>query len=424
MVARNIILYLVAILILISCNTKTEQTNLFPSEEFVDSQMDSLLKSSDLPGLVAIAINKDGERITYTYGNAVWNEEIPITTNNIFRIASMTKLITSIAALQLVEHDSLELDEDLSNLMPEMASIPILTDEKELVEAKAPITLRNLLTHTSGFGYFFTDSLLAKNYNADWEYDDLPRRFESGTQFLYGTSTDWIGKLIEKVSGLSLEEYFRKNISGPLGMDRTWFNVPDSLKNEIVSYGRRGEDGTKKLVEIPDRIPKGLTQNYSGGGGLYSSPEDYNKLLACLLNDGTYNRKRIMEKETIDEMFKPQLKNISMDIEGNYFLKGICCDFSGLIKPSSNWGLSGLIDTEPTHYGRKEGTLLWGGIFNTYWYIDRQSGVSACIYTQYFPFNHPATTSIFEKFSEIIYENYNLSSREQGIKCSRRPFVR
>ena len=404
---RNIIFYLGLLFLLFSCKTNMDQVNLFPSEEFVASQMDSLLKASDLPGLVAIAINEDGERITYTYGNAIWDEDTPIRTNNIFRIASMTKLITSIAALQLVEKDSLELDKDLSDLMPEMTSIPILTNEKELVEGENAITLRNLLTHTSGFGYFFTDSLLAKHDKSEWEYEDLPRRSESGTKFLYSTSTDWVGKLIEKISGLTLEEYFRNSITGPLGMDRTWFNVPDSLKNDIVSYGRRGNDGTKALTEIPNRVPKNKTKNYSGGGGLYSSPEDYNKLLECLLNHGTYNGIRILQKETIDEMFEPQLENISMDIKGNYFLKGICCDFRGLIKSTSNWGLAGLIDMEPTPYGRQEGTLLWGGVFNTYWYIDRKSGVSASIYTQYFPFNYPATISIFEEFSEMIYEKYN-----------------
>ncbi len=392
---------------LFSCSTNTEQVDLFPPEELIVDRMDSLLKTSDLPGLVAIAINKDGEKVTYTYGNAIWSEDTPIRTDNIFRIASMTKLITSIAALQLVEKDSLELDKDLSSLMPEMTSIPILTDEKEFIEGKNPITLRNLLTHTSGFGYYFTDSLLATHDESEWEYDDLPRRSESGTRFLYSTSTDWVGKLIEKTTGLTLEEYFRNNITGPLEMDRTWYNLPDSLKSYIVSYGKRGDDGTEALSEIPDRVPKDDIQSYSGGGRLYSSPEDYNRLLECLLNDGTYNGIRILEKETIDEMFEPQLENISMDIEDNYFLKGDCCDFRGLIKPTSNWGLAGLIDTEPTSYGRQEGTLLWGGVYNTYWYIDRQTGISASIYTQYLPFNHAATTSVFEEFSEMIYENYN-----------------
>jgi len=404
---RNRILVVGLFIAFLSCKTEKELTKFFPANDVVSNQMDSIMGESDLLGLVAIATNKNGERIEYTFGNAIWNEVTPIKANNIFRIASMTKLVTSIAALQLVEKDSLGLDEDLSSLMPEMTSIPILTDEKELVQGKKPITLRELLTHTSGFGYVFTDSLLPKHDKTDWKYDDLPRRFESGTQFLYGTSTDWVGKLVEKISGLSLEEYFRKNISDPLGMDRTWFNVPDSLKNEIVSFGRRGDDGTNKLAEIPNRVPNYIPQHYSGGGGLFSSPEDYTKLLVCLLNEGIYANGQILQKETLNQLFNEQLEGISMNIEDNYFQQGLCCNFTGLIKPSSNWSLAGLIDTERTSYGRKEGTLLWGGIFNTYWYIDRKSGVSATIFTQYLPFNHAATTSVFDEFSELIYKNYN-----------------
>lgn len=379
----------------------------FPSEERFIRLMDSIMAESELPGLVAMAINKDGEKREYTFGNAIWGYNTPIKSCNIFRISSMTKLVTSIAALQLVETASVDLDEDLSLNIPEMSSIPILTNEKGLVKGNNPLTLRHLLTHTSGFGYTCTDYLLDKFDTKDWRYEDLPRRFESGTQFLYGSSLYWVGKMIERISGLTLEEYFRNHITGPLKMDRTWFNVPDSVKNEIVSYGRRTEEGSRMFCEFPDRIPEKVTRNYNGGGGLFSSPEDYTKLLACLLNDGAYEGGQLLQEHTIDEMFKDHTKNISLDIENNYFQIGYCCDFRGLIKPNSKWSLAGLITPENTNYGRRAGTLLWGGTYNTYFYIDRVTGISASIYAQYLPFNDPATTSIFEKFSEIIYSNYN-----------------
>lgn len=364
--------------------------------------MNVAVAASDLPAVVAISINNKGQLLNYSYGKAVWGENSKVTIHHIFRIYSMTKIITSIAVMQLVEKGLVKLDDDLSLLIPEMSTIPILSDGK-LITPKNPITLRHLLTHTSGFGYTTTDNELSKFDRTNWNYKDLPRRFESGTQFLYGTSTDWTGRLVEKLSGLTLEEYFRKNITGPLGMNRTWFNVPDSLKQFIVSRGRRGDDGMQPLVEMPDRIPVKPVTEFSGGGGLFSSPDDFTKLLQCLLNYGAWRGMRILKKETIEEMNKNQIGNISMKDAGKFFNPSSCCNFTGITSSTTKWGLGGLIDNEDKPYGRKAGTILWGGLMNTYFYIDYKSGIAASIYSQHLPFNHPATTSLFEKFSELIY---------------------
>ncbi len=374
----------------------------FPPQERIKKEMDEALTKSDLHAVVAIAINNKGQRIDYTYGKAVWTENAKVTEQHIFRIYSMTKLITSIAVMQLVEKGKIKLDEDLSTLLPEMSKIPILSNGK-LITPKNPITLRHLLTHTSGFGYSYTDEELFKFDRSKWEYKDLPRRFESGTQFLYGTSMDWAGRLIEKLSGVSLENYFRKNITVPLGMNRTWFNVPDSLRPFIVSRGKRGDDGKQPLVENPERIPTKAVTEFSAGGGLFSSPSDFTKLLQCLLNYGEWNGVRILKKKTIEEMSKNQIGNISMGNAGKFFVPSSCCNFDGITSSTTKWGLGSLIDNEDKPYGRKAGTILWGGLANTYFYIDYKSGVAASIYTQHLPFNHPATISLFTKFSELIY---------------------
>ncbi len=366
--------------------------------------MDDAMKNSGLPAAVAIAVNSKKQQIIYSSGKAIWKETAEVTPKHIFRIYSMTKLITSIAAMQLVEKGFIKLDDDLSQLMPEMSSIPLLWDGK-LIPAKNPITLRQLLTHTSGFGYNSTDQELSKFDRSNWAYKDLPRRFESGTQFLYGTSTDWVGRLVEKVSKMSLEDYFRKNISGPLKMNSTWFNVPVALQSLIVSYGNRGNDGKQSLKESPDRIPVKPSTEYSGSGGLFSSPEDYTRLLQCMLNYGTVGKVKILNQETVIEMTKNQIGNVSLQNAGDFYFPGSCCDFhrSDLITKSSKWGLAWLIDTENQAYGRQAGTVLWGGLMNTYFYIDYKSGIAASIYTQHLPFNHPATTNLFERFSELVY---------------------
>lgn len=292
----------------------------FPAESRVKTIMDDEMKNSDLPAVVAIAINNKEQKVTYTYGKAVWAENPTVTADHIFRIYSMTKLLTSIAAMQLVEKGLIGLDDDLSILLPEMAEIPILSNG-QLQKANNAITLRHLLTHTSGFGYFFTDKELSLFDTKDWKYKDLPRRFESGTQFQYGTSTDWVGRLVEKLSGMSLEAYFRQHITGPLGMNRTWFNVPDFLKPFIVSMGTRGGDGKESLKELPGRVPADTVTEHNGGGGLYSSPNDFSKLLQCLLNDGALHNKRILKKKTILEMRKNQIGNISLADAGSITIR-------------------------------------------------------------------------------------------------------
>jgi len=374
----------------------------FPPQKQVTSLMDDAMKKSDLPAVVAIAINSKNERLIYTYGNAVWTENSKVTSQHIFRIWSMTKLVTSMAAMQLVEKGLIGLDDDLSTWLPEMTKIPILNNG-QLIQPKKPITLRHLLTHTSGFGYGGTDRELANFHDSTWEYKDFPRRFESGTQFLYGSSTNWVGKLVEKISGMDLEVYFRKNITGPLEMNRTWFNLPDSLKQYIVSSGSRGSDGKQPLTELPDRLPISKVTDFRGDGGLFSTPEDYTLLLKCLLNYGTLNNAVILKKKTVLEMTKNQIGTISMKDAGAYFDPAFCCNFTGITSSTTKWGLAWLIQTEDSPYGPKSGTVLWGGAFNTFFYIDFKSGVAASIFTQHVPFNHPETINLFNKFSEIIY---------------------
>jgi CubicO group peptidase (beta-lactamase class C family) len=389
---------------ILSCGfIKGQVSTTFPTQKRVTALMNEAMKTSDLPALVAVAINSKNQKITYTFGKAVWTEDTPVTIQHIFRIASMTKMVTSVAALQLVEKGLIGLDDDLSKLLPEMAMIPILSNG-QLSKAKNPITLRHLLTHTAGFGYRgSTDKELTDFDYTNWSYKDSPRRFESGTQFLYGSSTYWAGKLVEKISGMDLESYFRKNITGPLGMNRTWFNVPDSLKQYIVSTGSRGADGKQPLMESPDRIPTIMVTDFRGDGGLYSTPEDYTRLLECLLAYGKVKKIQILKKSTILEMNKNQIGAIRMDNPNAFYNPGGCCNLNGITSPTTSWGLAWLIDNEDKPYGRRAGTVLWGGARNTYYYIDFKSGVAASIYTQHVPFNHPATTGLFERFSEIIY---------------------
>lgn len=170
--------------------------------------IESAFNKSNISTSVFGYITKNGKSETISFGHAIWEEEEKVTADHIFRIASMTKAVTSVAVMQLVEQDYIGLDDPLNDLMPEMVSIPILTKDGQLQESNDIITLRHLLTHTSGFGYEFIENRL-QNFNKEgWQFEDLPRMNNPGSIWRYGTSTDWVGKVIEKLSGKSLENYF------------------------------------------------------------------------------------------------------------------------------------------------------------------------------------------------------------------------
>ena len=191
-------------------------------------------------------VDKNGKMQFFSNGPSRWDRNDTINEKNIFRIASMTKALGSVAALQLVERGKITLDEPLDKHLPEMSSIKILNKDNQIVEPVNSITLRNLLTHTAGFGYWFTSPQLSNWSNLkneiDWNEKYQPRLFESGTSYMYGTNIDWVGRLVEKISGMNLEDYFRDYITGPLEMNSTWFNVPDDLEKLVVSFSGRDEE--------------------------------------------------------------------------------------------------------------------------------------------------------------------------------------
>lgn len=192
--------HILVLILLIGCSSTSNE------EDSV--QLENYFENSGLPAAIMGSIQPDGNVEWKAFGPAVWDETGTVDENHIFRIFSMTKALTSVAAMQLVESGQISLDESLNDLMPEMASIPILTESGSLVESSSDITLRHLLTHTAGFGYGFTSQRLQNFDRENWSYEDNPRLFEPGENWRYGTNTDWVGKVIEKVSGSTLEEYF------------------------------------------------------------------------------------------------------------------------------------------------------------------------------------------------------------------------
>lgn len=357
-----------------------------------DLSLKTYFQNSQLPAAIMGFVTKEGKMHWFAFGPAIWGGKDTVNENNIFRIYSMTKAIASVAALQLVEKGLIGLDDPLGKLMPEMTSIPILTETGELVEAKKSITLRNLLTHTAGFGYDFFDFRLKSFDKTEWKYDDLPRLFEAGKRWNYGTNTDWVGKIIEKISGEDLETYLRNHVTGPLQMNSTWFNVPDYLKENIVSWGMRDSTGFKEFMRIPAKVQTEL----SAGGGLFSSPKDYLSFLNCMMNDGKYNGGQILKPETVEMMFNNQLDGFSIEW-------GILGRYGGFFDESDLFGLAWAIENSDDEYVRNKGAVYWAGSANTYFTLDKDKGVALVYFTQFFPLNDKVSYEFYRLFEKAVY---------------------
>ena len=244
--------------------------------------IDKIFNESELNSAFMLGVNlQNNRKLTKSYNYSSDG-------NDIFRIASMTKVITTVAALQQVESGLIGINEPLNNIVPELADVPCINKEGSMTRSNADITMKHLITHTAGFGYFFTSDEL-ENYlgKAPFGKDLIQhqmslRLFEPGESFRYGTNIDWLGKAVETLSGKNLEQYFRDHITGPLGMDSTWFIPPEHFKHRIVNYYHKDKD---TYTVAGERIPK-ASNFFSGGGGLLSSPNDYLKFLTCLVNGG------------------------------------------------------------------------------------------------------------------------------------------
>ncbi|MEX2235583.1 MAG: serine hydrolase domain-containing protein [Cyclobacteriaceae bacterium] len=355
-------------------------------------------KASTLPAAVMVYTTGNGYTKWYAFGPSTWGNTDTVTEDHIFRIFSMTKAISSVAALQLVEKGLIGLNDPLNELMPEMASIPILTEDGKLVKSDQLITLRHLLTHTSGFAYITTSARLNNFKPESWKYEDKPRVFEPGAQWKYGTSTDWVGKIIEKFSGQDLEAYFRENITGPLHMNRTWFNVPDSLEDMIVSWGARDSTGFRES----SRVRQQPVTYFSGGGGLFGSPKDYLTFLECLLNGGKYSGGQLLKSETVEMMFKnhlPDKMSIDYELPGDT-LPG---NAGGYLDESDKFGLAWAIEDNDDEKIRPKGTAYWAGAANSYYSVDNKNGVAIVYFNQFFPFNDKEAFDFYRLFEKEVY---------------------
>jgi methyl acetate hydrolase len=379
----------------------------------IDQALTEAVKSGKVPGVVALAANDKGTIYSGAFGVRSLAQPQAMTVDSVFWIASMTKAVTTAAAMQMVEQGKLKLDQPASEILPDLASAQVLegfdaAGAPKLRPAKRPITLRQLLTHTAGYTYdiwnentgrYEKQANLPALITCKEDALKTPLAFEPGDRWEYGINIDFAGKMVEKVSGERLESYFHEHIFGPLGMADTSFKLSPSQRARLVAMHARGADGLKPIeFEMPQE-----PEFFMGGGGLYSTGPDYLKFVRMFLNRGNLDGKTVLRPETVALMGKNQIGDVNVGV-----LKTVMPDssldaefFPGMVK---KWGLGFMINTETAPTGRSAGSLAWAGLANTYFWIDPTKNLAGVILMQLLPFVDPQALQTFADFESGLYK--------------------
>lgn len=373
-----------------------------------DSQFEAAFAAANIPGAVGMIVDRDGVRYARALGVADTASGAPMAVDTLAQIASMTKALVSVGAMQLVEQGRLTLDGDIGEVLPELANPQVLEGfgpdgQPQTRPAKRPLTLRHLLTHTSGFGYSFIHPEVLQVYAArgmpkagTLDTIRMPLMFDPGERWEYGVSTDWVGLAIEAATGERLNDYLTANLFEPLGMKDTAFRpaLPDTAAKVHV----RGADGA--LNPIPLYLGGGEFDG--GGGGGTSTAPDYARFVRMLLNGGELDGARVLKAETVAAMGQNQVAPLRAGFMGTA-MPDISQPYDTFPDQHTGWGLGFLINPEPGPNGRSPGSLAWAGIFNSYYWIDPASGVGGVFVSQLSPFGDPGALDCFAALERMAY---------------------
>ena len=385
--------------------------------EAIDELLQSGVGRGDVPGVVATVVGHDGISYVGGFGERKIGSGVAMTPDTVGLIASMTKPIAGAAVMQLVERGKLDLDAPASAICPELASAVVLEgfdpDANPITRPpKSPITLRHLMTHTSGFVYPIWNSSLARylevtGHPSLWTRLKTalrtPIMFDPGTAWEYGTGIDWAGQMVEQVSGLTLGDYLAEHLTGPLEMTDTAFAPTPSMTERAASLHARGVDGYLTPIQRPVIEEPEFEQ---GGSGLFSTMLDYSRFIQMILNDGELDGVRVLEAATIEQMATNNIGDLRV-MPLNTADPGSSNDAEFFPDDPKTWGLTFQINEVPGHTGRPAGTLMWAGLSNCYFWIDRKNGIGGTYLTQILPFADVKSLPLFYEFESAVYNAFD-----------------
>ncbi len=374
------------------------------------SAVSAVLKAAtdrgDVPGVAVAVVNRDGLLYNAAAGMSRTATHTPMAKDTIFNMASMTKPITSVAIMMLVDQGKLKLDDEVAKYLPKWKDPVVITKfheadaSYETRPAKRPITIRHLLTHTSGLGYGFASPMLTKIMEKTKKTElDLPLLFDPGDNWAYGPSTRVLGHVVEAISGQKIDAFLESKILSPLGMHDTSYLVPTTKYARVVAINRRGNDG--KFTELP--VPGTIPATVQGDGGLYGTASDYGLFLRMLLNRGTLNGKRIISEKSVRRMLVIQTGNVVVKPQQSAD-QALSRNFPfGAGK--DRWGLGFQLAADRQPNRRSPGSGTWAGIFNTHFFIDPSKEIGVVVMMQTLPFYDEPSMKVYADIEEAVYKS-------------------
>jgi methyl acetate hydrolase len=373
-------------------------------------QLSSAVGRGDTPGVVALVVGRDGVLYEGAAGKLDVTNNTAMPVNAIFSIASMTKPVTSVAIMMLFEEGKLKLDDPVSKYLTGFDNLRVITkfNERDATyetrPAKRPMTIRHLLTHTSGIGYRFTNPieyrLTEATKKGEWE---LPLLSDPGDKWNYSASTRVLGMIVEKIAGASLEAYYQQRIFKPLGMVDTSYAVAADKHSRVPTQHSRVNGLLQEQPRTP--IPSTPTAPFRGDGGLYSTVQDYAKFVQMMLNGGHLGPAKILTERSVKMMGQNNI--------GSIFVKLQPAADKLLTKPfplgagHDKFGLGFQIASNDPQYSRfrSAGSMSWAGIYNTEFWIDPVKHIGGVQMMQVLPFYDEGAIRTLRGFEELVYQN-------------------
>ena len=366
-------------------------------------------------GVVAAATTADDTIYEGGFGERVIGGGVAMTPDTVGWIASMTKAITGAAAMQLVEQGKLDLDAPAGIVVPHLGEVGVLAGfgddgQPQTRPPTTPITLRHLLTHTSGYVYEIWNADILRYQEATGTPQittcenkalTTPLVFDPGERWEYGIGIDWAGKMVEAVGGQRLGAYMKANLFEPLGMSSTAFKITPDMNERLAKIHGRGEDGG---LEPMDLILEQEPEFEMGGGGLYSTVGDYLKFVRMILNKGKANGTQVLKPETIAAMSANQM-GANRVVELKTAMPPFSRDAEFFPGMQKTWGLTFMINEAQAPTGRSAGSLAWAGLANSFYWIDPVKGIGGAYLSQVLPFVDVKSLPLYLEFEKTVYQN-------------------